>query len=166
MRRPRRTATSAPVSSSASTTTRSRSPSSLSACGLRRSRRVSRLGSLARRSRWRSSRFVEPLSSLRLPLTHRRRSQDYKEYHTDTTVHFIISLTDKGKEAIEKDGLEKTFKITSKLNISNMVCFDPAGKVKKYATPEEILCDFFDVRMDYYHKRKVRLLVLFMRVLS
>lgn len=81
--------------------------------------------------------------------------QDYKEYHTGTTVHFIVSLTDKGKEAIEKDGLEKVFKVVGKVNTSNMVCFDPAGKIKKYATPEEIIGDFYDVRLEYYHKRKV-----------
>lgn len=71
-------------------------------------------------------------------------------------MHFIITLTDKGKEAIEKDGLEKAFKTTSKLNTSNMVVFDAASKIKKFATPEEILLDFYDTRLDYYHKRKVR----------
>lgn len=35
-----------------------------------------------------------------------------------------------------------------------MVCFDSEGKIKKYATSEEILLDFYDVRMEYYHKRK------------
>ncbi|GAA5893645.1 hypothetical protein JCM6882_007868 [Rhodosporidiobolus microsporus] len=83
--------------------------------------------------------------------------KDYKEYHTDTTVHFVVTLTDKGKEAIEKDGLEKTFKITSKVNTSNMVCFDPTGKIKKYATAEDIVSDFYDVRLEYYHKRKKHL---------
>lgn len=81
--------------------------------------------------------------------------QDYKEYHTDTTVHFIITLTDKGKEAIKKEGLEKTFKVHNAINTSNMVCFDSEGKIKKYTTPEEILIDFYDIRMEYYHKRKV-----------
>ncbi|GAA5960302.1 hypothetical protein JCM3765_002536 [Sporobolomyces pararoseus] len=80
--------------------------------------------------------------------------KDYKEYHTHTNVHFIVTLTDKGKEAIEKDGLEKVFKTTNKINTSNMVCFDPAGKIKKYATPEDIISDFYDVRLEYYHKRK------------
>lgn len=81
--------------------------------------------------------------------------QDYKEYHTDTTVHFVISLSEFGKQSIDKDGLEKTFKVTSSVSISNMVCFDAEGKIKKYTTPEEILLDFYDVRMEHYHKRKV-----------
>ncbi|GAA5989920.1 hypothetical protein JCM11641_002811 [Rhodosporidiobolus odoratus] len=83
--------------------------------------------------------------------------KDYKEYHTDTTVHFIVTLTDKGKEAIEKDGLEKVFKVSGKLNTTNMVCFDPTGKIKKYVTAEEIIADFYDVRLEYYHKRKKHL---------
>lgn len=70
-------------------------------------------------------------------------------------MHFIITLTDKGKAAVAREGLEKTFKLTGKLNTSNMVCFDPAGKIKKYTTTEEILLEFYDVRMEYYHKRKV-----------
>lgn len=81
--------------------------------------------------------------------------KDYKEYHTDTTVHFIITLTDKGKAGIKKDGLEKTFKMASKLSTSNMVMFDPQGKIKKYQSPEQVIEDFFDVRLEYYHKRKV-----------
>ncbi|ORY48818.1 DNA topoisomerase, partial [Leucosporidium creatinivorum] len=80
--------------------------------------------------------------------------KDYKEYHTDTTVHFIITLTEKGKDAIKKEGLEKAFKVTGKLNTSNMVMFDPQGKIKKYSTPEEVIEDFYDVRLEYYHKRK------------
>ncbi|KAL8293500.1 hypothetical protein RQP46_000201 [Phenoliferia psychrophenolica] len=86
--------------------------------------------------------------------------KDYKEYHSDTSVHFVVSLTDKGKEAIEKEGLEMVFKLTGKLGTvtTNMVCFDPAGKIKKYATPEEILDDFYDVRLEHYHKRKEFLL--------
>lgn len=90
-------------------------------------------------------------------LDHGRDSQDYKEYHTDTTVHFVVTLTTAGKEAVEKDGLEKVFKVTSKLNTSNMVCFDPTGKIKKYATAEDIVSDFFDVRLEFYHKRKKHL---------
>ncbi|KAK4052503.1 DNA topoisomerase 2 [Microbotryomycetes sp. JL201] len=80
--------------------------------------------------------------------------KDYKEYHTDTTVHFIITLTEAGKGAIKKEGLEKAFKMTGKISTSNMVMFDPHGKIKKYATPEQVIEDFYDVRLEYYHKRK------------
>lgn len=80
--------------------------------------------------------------------------KDYKEYHTDTTVHFVVTLSEKGKDAVKREGLEKVFKMTAKINISNMVMFDPQGKIKKYTSPEEVVDDFYDVRLDYYHRRK------------
>ncbi|GAA5946881.1 hypothetical protein JCM3775_000936 [Rhodotorula graminis] len=83
--------------------------------------------------------------------------KDYKEYHTERNVHFIVTLTAEGKKAVDADGLEKVFKIVSKVNTSNMVCFDPQGKIKKYASAEDIVSDFYDVRLDYYHKRKKHL---------
>ncbi|KAM0790561.1 hypothetical protein ACM66B_004430 [Microbotryomycetes sp. NB124-2] len=80
--------------------------------------------------------------------------KDYKEYHTDTTVHFVITLSEAGKSLVKKEGLEKAFKMTGKISTSNMVMFDPNGKIKKYSTPEEVIEDFYDVRLEYYHKRK------------
>jgi hypothetical protein len=64
-------------------------------------------------------------------------------------------LTERGKDAIKKEGIEKVFKLSANLSITNMVCFDPSGKIKKYSTPEQILDDFYDVRLAYYQKRKV-----------
>jgi DNA topoisomerase II len=36
-----------------------------------------------------------------------------------------------------------------------MICFDANGKIKKYDTPEQILEEFYDLRLTYYQKRKV-----------
>ena len=58
----------------------------------------------------------------------------------------------------EEQGLMEFFKLTSKVNTSNMMCFDFDGKIKKYNTPEEIIEDFYPKRLAYYQKRKVRLL--------
>ncbi|CAH7676316.1 DNA topoisomerase II [Phakopsora pachyrhizi] len=80
--------------------------------------------------------------------------KDYREYHTETTVHFVITLTDKGKAAIKKDGIEKVFKLSTTISITNMVCFDSMGKIKRYLSPEQILDDYYDIRLDYYQKRK------------
>lgn len=71
-------------------------------------------------------------------------------------MHLTVTLTQEGKAAVKKEGLEKALKLTSSLATSNMVCFDVNGKIKKYASPEEILGDFYDVRLTYYMKRKVR----------
>lgn len=56
----------------------------------------------------------------------------------------------------EDEGLEKRFKLTSQFSTSNMVCFDMAGRIRKYNSAEEILTEFYDLRLTYYQKRKVR----------
>ena len=83
---------------------------------------------------------------------------DYKEHHTDTSVHFVVNMTpEKMKEALDV-GLYTKFKLTSKISITNMMLFDPSGTIKKYDGPEEIVKEFFDVRLDLYKKRKAHLL--------
>ena len=80
---------------------------------------------------------------------------DYKEYHTDTSVHFILLLTEEMMQLAEQEGLEKRFKLVATLNTSNMVCFDAEGRIKRYTTVESLLRDFYDLRLSYYQKRKV-----------
>ena len=36
--------------------------------------------------------------------------------------------------------------------------FDAEGKIKRYDSPEQILQEFFDLRLQYYEKRRVALL--------
>jgi DNA topoisomerase-2 len=62
----------------------------------------------------------------------------------------------KDVEKAEQQGLAEFFKLTSKINTSNMICFDLDGKIKKYNSPEEIIEDFYPKRLAYYQKRKVR----------
>jgi DNA topoisomerase II len=81
--------------------------------------------------------------------------QDFKEYHTDTTVHFVITLSPENMAAAEAEGLEKRFKLTTTLSTSNMVCFDAEGRIRRYSSPEEILREFFPLRLEFYQKRKV-----------
>ena len=64
-------------------------------------------------------------------------------------------MTAKGMEKAEEQGLAEFFKLTSKLTTSNMICFDFDGKIKKYESPEQIIEDFYPVRLAYYQKRKV-----------
>ncbi|KAG8904381.1 DNA topoisomerase 2, partial [Tulasnella sp. 403] len=80
--------------------------------------------------------------------------KDYKEYHTNTTVHFVITMTSEGMKKAEAEGLYKFFKCTAPIATSNMMAFDANNKLRKYATPEEIIEDFFPLRMRFYQKRK------------
>ncbi len=80
---------------------------------------------------------------------------DYKEYHTDCTVRFVVKMSSKQYHtAIEQGGLHKFFKIQKTLSLNNMVLFDSKGVLKRYDSPLEILKEFYQVRYHYYEKRK------------
>ncbi|KAF9015391.1 DNA topoisomerase [Cyathus striatus] len=80
--------------------------------------------------------------------------KDYKEHHDTVNIHFVINMGAKELEKAEQQGLLEFFKLTSKLTTTNMICFDFEGKIKKYDSPEDILEDFYPVRLAYYQKRK------------
>ncbi|TPX44377.1 hypothetical protein SeLEV6574_g04534 [Synchytrium endobioticum] len=80
--------------------------------------------------------------------------KDYKEYHTDSKVHFEVTLAPEILAAAVTEGLEKKFKLTSSTSTSNMVCFDAEGRIRKYESAEEVLQDFYPRRLQYYAKRK------------
>ena len=46
---------------------------------------------------------------------------DYKEYHTDTTVKFVVTLTEDKLREAQEIGIHKKFKLESSINTSNMV---------------------------------------------
>ena len=83
---------------------------------------------------------------------------DYKEYHTDANVRFVVKLTEGKMQEAMKAGLHSKFKLTTKLSIGNMMLFGSDGIIKKYDGPEDILRDFYHLRMDFYVKRKAALL--------
>uniref|UniRef100_A0A8C2BI12 DNA topoisomerase 2 n=1 Tax=Cyprinus carpio TaxID=7962 RepID=A0A8C2BI12_CYPCA len=79
---------------------------------------------------------------------------DYKEYHTDTTVRFVIKMTEERLREAEAAGLHKVFKLQNLLTCHSMVLFDHVGSLKKYESVQDILKDFFELRMKYYVLRK------------
>ncbi|KAH6572181.1 hypothetical protein BASA60_006741 [Batrachochytrium salamandrivorans] len=80
--------------------------------------------------------------------------KDYKEYHTDSKVHFVVTLTEQALKSAEEEGLEKKFKLIGTVSVSNLVCFDIEGRIKKYEGVTDIIRDFYDLRLGYYQKRK------------
>ncbi|KAM6042576.1 DNA topoisomerase 2-alpha [Theristicus caerulescens] len=79
---------------------------------------------------------------------------DYKEYHTDTTVKFIVKMTEEKLAEAEAVGLHKVFKLQTSLTCNSMVLFDHVGFLKKYDSPQDILKEFFELRLRYYNLRK------------
>jgi DNA topoisomerase-2 len=87
--------------------------------------------------------------------------KDVYENYTDTTVEFAITLA-KGKlDALEKasgehgcNGLEKLLKLYNTSSTTNMNLFNEEDKLKKYNTVEEIIDDYYVVRLSHYSIRK------------
>uniref|UniRef100_A0A0X3PUD6 DNA topoisomerase 2 n=1 Tax=Schistocephalus solidus TaxID=70667 RepID=A0A0X3PUD6_SCHSO len=79
---------------------------------------------------------------------------DYKEYHTDATVRFVVRMTPEKLREAEAIGLHKFFKLSTAMTTNSMVLFDHMGCVKRYASVSEILKEFFELRLEWYNKRK------------
>ena len=87
--------------------------------------------------------------------------KDVFENYTDTTVEFVITFS-KGKlqelESLKGDngcnGIEKLLKLCSTSSTTNMNLFTSEDKLKKYESVEEIVDDYFDIRLEYYEDRK------------
>merc|ERR1711988_1632700 len=80
--------------------------------------------------------------------------EDFREYHTENTVHFVVTLTAEKMKECEKAGLDKIFKLKSSVSTQNMMLFDSAGKIAKYESALDILTEFCKVRRGIYEKRK------------
>lgn len=83
--------------------------------------------------------------------------KDFREYHTDTTVKFVVTLSPANMAAAEAEGIEKKFKLSTTISLNNLVCFDALGRIRKYTSPVEILLDFFPLRLSFYQRRKAHL---------
>ncbi|XP_011691623.1 PREDICTED: DNA topoisomerase 2 isoform X2 [Wasmannia auropunctata] len=79
---------------------------------------------------------------------------DYKEYNTDTAVHFIVMMNRDKLLELERDGLHKAFKLQTTMTITSMCAFDENQCLNKYDSVVQILKGFYKVRFDAYHKRK------------
>lgn len=82
--------------------------------------------------------------------------KDFKENHTDTTVLFTVTLPpEKLQECLDdKNGIHRKFKLETTVATTNMNLFDLNSTIHKYETATDILYAFYDVRIEYYQKRK------------
>ena len=86
--------------------------------------------------------------------------KDFRDDGTLSRIDLTVTLTQDQLRKARNEGLESKFKLVSSVSTSNMVCFDPQGRIKKYSSPEEIVQEFYDLRVEYYRKRKVRFFML------
>ena len=79
--------------------------------------------------------------------------KDVEEQHK-LNIRFIVKLSDVEMEKSLKMGLLERFKLISSVSLTNMVAFDPLGRIKRYSNVNEILKDYYFVRLEFYQKRK------------
>ncbi|XP_020212372.1 DNA topoisomerase 2 [Cajanus cajan] len=84
--------------------------------------------------------------------------EDFRQNGDDAIVDIEVRMKADKIAGIMQEGLLKKFKLTSTLSTSNMHLFDAEGKIKKYENPEQILEEFFPLRLEYYERRKKHIL--------
>ncbi|KAI9500924.1 DNA topoisomerase [Coemansia spiralis] len=80
--------------------------------------------------------------------------KDYRYNSSTMTVDITLTLTLDQMSKAEAEGFEKRFKLISNINTTNMVCFDREGRIRRYSSAEEIIEDFYPLRLRYYQLRK------------
>ncbi len=97
--------------------------------------------------------------------TKRYYIKDFKENHTDTTVNFSVTMAPVDINTLEREpgGLRKFFKMDSSVSTANMQLFDPEGIISKYPSPSAVLERFYNIRSEYYVRRKAHLLSVFQK---
>ncbi|KAK1370431.1 DNA topoisomerase 2 [Heracleum sosnowskyi] len=84
--------------------------------------------------------------------------EDYRDNGDDVTVKLLVTMSEENLLKAKQEGLLKKFKLTTTISTSNMHLFDSKGVIKKYDNPEQIIEDFFQVRLELYKKRQAILL--------
>lgn len=93
-----------------------------------------------------------------------------KDFSDSNTTHTKIEfkLTFYDKKTLDRmiknvDMFESTLKLVSTVNYSNIHLFDTNGLIKRYSSPNDVMDDFYKIRLEYYDKRKEYLLDLLNR---
>ena len=81
------------------------------------------------------------------------------EYHTDTTVHFVLFITAEGWKFCSDNsvsgGWHKALKLTSSVSCTNMVAWAADGVgIKAHKSALDMINVYYDLRLDMYTKRK------------
>jgi DNA gyrase/topoisomerase IV subunit B len=76
----------------------------------------------------------------------------YKDNNTDTRINFELTFED-GYLDTARD-IDKTYHLYKKYSITNMHLYGPEGHIKRYDSVEEIMRDYYKVRLALYQKRK------------
>ena len=98
--------------------------------------------------------YKQILTEMLLPEKRAPLIADFKENHTDTTVHFTILLTPEQAESIKRQDLYKFFKLETTITTNNFNLFSPTGQITHYDSAQHIVEEFFAFRLPYFQQRK------------
>jgi len=68
------------------------------------------------------------------PSAKKKETLGIKECHTDTSVHFVITMTKEQMAQRKKEGTEKRFTLLRAINMAGIALFDREGRTKKWRT--------------------------------
>ena len=88
---------------------------------------------------------------------------------SETKINFTIKFKKTVlKNLIKKNKLEDILKLKDEKNTSysNIHLYSSKGNIKKYESPEDILSEFYEIRLEYYVKRKEHKLRILKRELD
>ena len=86
-----------------------------------------------------------------------------ENYCTESTVHFVMKIKDRAAVSkMEREltdiksvtKLEKKLKLVKPISLTNMYLYNNKNILNKYNKIDEILEEFYVMRLSYYHKRK------------
>ena len=92
--------------------------------------------------------------------------RDFTSMSTEVSIDIVVTFPRGKLDDIENkvdsvtniNGIEKMLKLTSNISSTNMHMFNKDCKLRKYASVEDIIEDFYDVRLEMYSKRKKQLI--------
>ena len=87
--------------------------------------------------------------------------EEFDNHCSEVSVRFVVRFPEgKLDDYIQKGTLESKLKLVTKKSTTNMHLHSANGlEIKKYKSPEAIINDFYDLRLEYYQKRKDYLLI-------
>jgi galactokinase/mevalonate kinase-like predicted kinase len=87
-------------------------------------------------------------------LEEKKEVNKFVNNNTDEDVHFKITVDGKKLDDWSEKELLQKFKLVKKISVTNMHLYDPDDKIKKYNNVNEILKEFYQIRLDAYTTRK------------
>ena len=109
--------------------------------------------------------WIEDYKVLLEKLVDKKKIKNYKDMCTDVKIDFEIEFNSESEvsELYKKTNeygneLENGLNLYTTKSITNMHLFDRNQKIKHYKSISEIMSDFYDIRMEYYDKRKQKLI--------